>query len=698
MRSARFSVWRLPKLSLRVAKILYTLLALALLPAVVAAQLGPGAPAQDTTTRPVIIDFAETFEYIVEDTATIQRLEGEVELRQDSTFIYCDEARIVNDSFVMARGNVVILQNDTINTFADSVEYYAGRQIAYLYGEVVLVNGAQQLFTDTLRYDLAAKRATYWSRAKLTDGESQLSSIRGSYDVEASYATFKDSVFVVREDFNLIADTLNFDTDQSIVYFDGPTVMATPESRVYCEDGFYRLQDTTGRFSQNAQVARGTQRAAADTIWYYGQRDLFVLQGDAKFADGERRAAGQRIEYDERVNRTVLFGDATFREGDKNVAGDRIDYDGNTQTFVSSGQIRISEPPFLLAADSLSFDELSGIAHVRGNVVWRDTATQRSITADFVDYRSEGDYVKAFGGRPVFSTVVEEDTLFMSADTLLTFLEPVPIDSAERVDSALVSLQLDSLSSDSMVVEAQVADTLLTEEAIVIGDSLRSDLRPLPLDSVRRTELAGSRSDSSLLADTTQRLALAPSNDSVRLLLAYPTVRIYKSNLQAVCDSLAYNSIDSAFTLYRDPIMWSDTSQFLADTVAIRLSNNQIDRVKLRSKALIVNSPDEQFFNQIKGRTVDVHFAEGEVDRMYVRGNAESVYYILDEAKAYVGLNHVRSARMRMQFTERELSDIYFYDSPAGDLTPLAPVGEQPKLLEDFRWETELRPLGKEDL
>ena len=181
-------------------------------------------------------------------------------------------------------------------------------------------------------------------------------------------------------------------------------------------------------------------------------------------------------------------------------------------------------------------------------------------------------------------------------------------------------------------------------------------------------------------------------------MLAYPDVRIFKSNLQAVADSMAFDGIDSVITLYRDPIMWSDTSQFSGDTIDLLLRDELLDQVKLKSNALVVNSPDEQFYNQIKGRGVRVEFRDSEVYRMHVRGNAESVYYILDEAKAYVGLNHVKSARMRMDFSEDGLSDIRFYDAPDGRLEPLAPVGAEPLLLEGFNWEVATRPRSRADL
>ena len=72
-------------------------------------------------------------------------LQGDVKLFHDSTFLYCDSARLVN-LMVMAYGNVVIRHNDTVQIFADSLRYDGAKKTADLYGEVILVNGGQSLY------------------------------------------------------------------------------------------------------------------------------------------------------------------------------------------------------------------------------------------------------------------------------------------------------------------------------------------------------------------------------------------------------------------------------------------------------------------------------------------------------------------------------------------------------------------------
>src|SRR5690606_8800950 len=143
---------------------------------------------------------------------TYQKLLGNVELRQDSVYMYCDSAIIKNETFVTAGGHVLIQHGDSISVFADSSTYDGLLKIIDLYGDVVLLSGNQKLFTDSLHYDLNTKIATYNGGATLTNDTTQLRSKRGYYYVNEKVIYFRDDVVVVSPDFSLKADTLKFNT------------------------------------------------------------------------------------------------------------------------------------------------------------------------------------------------------------------------------------------------------------------------------------------------------------------------------------------------------------------------------------------------------------------------------------------------------------------------------------------------------
>jgi lipopolysaccharide export system protein LptA len=201
-------------------------------------------------------------------------------------------------------------------------------------------------------------------------------------------------------------------------------------------------------------------------------------------------------------------------------------------------------------------------------------------------------------------------------------------------------------------------------------------------------------------ADTLTAFKPDSTADS-RVLLAHLDVRIFKSNLQAVCDSLRFSTADSIFWFYplqNKPIIWSDTSQFSADTIRMAMRDEKVDRIWLRENALVVNSPDEQFYNQIKGRNNTIFFVDNEVDEMLVEGNAQAVYYALDDEQAYIGVNETACSEMRLFFGDNKVNSIRFYVQPDGKFTPMKEAGSDSIRLEGFFWETERRPRRLEDI
>jgi len=326
-------------------------------------------------------------------------------------------------------------------------------------------------------------------------------------------------------------------------------------------------------------------------------------------------------------------------------------------------------------ADTIRYDEAVDVTYLLGNAEYRDSTQE--ITANEIIYDRQTEVYKTKGRSYISDPpqILEADAVDYdnTAGLGIATGNVVWRDTSEELtikcDSARYNRETDYL-------KATGGRPLLI--AMIEGDSLfmTSDT----LVSVRRDTAAANK-------------------DSSWVMLAYPDVRIFKSDLQAVCDSLSYSTTDSIFQFFRDPIIWSDTSQFSADTIFMQMANEQIDRIFLYSKSFIINSPDEIFFNQIKGKDITAFFEENELESMDVQGNAESVYYALDDAKAYVGVNKTVCSEMRLYFAANEVQRIKFYDQPQGDLLPMGGETKHEELkLEGFRWERERRPQALVDL
>ena len=608
-------------------------------------------PAQDSTVKEVVnIDKANELRML--NRGATQLLVGDVELSQDSIFMYGDSVLLFESVQVNAYDNVIIQQGDSLAAFANELDYNAETRLADLIGNVVLQRGKTELYTNRLAYDLATKLATYHSRGRIVNKGTELNSTHGYYYANDQIVYFRDSVVVIDDRFEMRADTLKYDLNADRVYFLGPTVIRTDTHQIYCESGYYDVQLDEAVFSQNAQYKSGERLAAADTIRYFGVQEVYILEGDAFVAEGDfQRATAERINYFRREDRYRLEGDASVRDSVQTVTGDTIDYDIPSATYaVAGGRPRVSAPPMIIVADRLNSDPETGFSRASGDVFWRDTSADISIEASQALYNESTGYLNATGGprgRPLLTALLDQDTMWMAADTLIS-------------------------------VQTEVLDTSITQRTIRIDSTFLGD---------------------SLVITPVIKSDTLITTDSIRYLSAYRDVRILKSDLQAVCDSLGFNTIDSVLTLYQDPVLWQDTSQLTGDTVQIYFKDEAPDKVRLIRNALVLTTPDFVFFNQVKGKIIEAFFDSTALIRTEVNGNAEAIYYILDDFGAYIGVNKTACSAMVLHFKNQSVRKIRFLSQPSGKMQPMGDVPNHEAFrLEGFRWEQERKPVKLEDL
>ena len=540
---------------------------------------------------------------------------GNVRLTHDSVFMFCDTAVLVNKE-LSAKGNISIIKNDSIKIFSDSLLYQGDSLMAYFVGNVVLENGNQRLFTSFLQYDLEKDWAIYTDTALLVSSNMTVKSKRGIYHVEDNYINFYDRVTIEGSDFDLLSDSLRYYTNLDRAVFLSPTVINQGEKKIYAEGGFYDVDDKQSQFFGNAQFKEEDKISTADTINNDDNLGITSLIGNAKYNSEDEEGRGDTIIYNSKKEEFELLGSAFFKNPENEVEGDRIFYSKQTEDVNVQGRSFLSNPPMLIYADDLDYQKSTGVAVANGNVIWQDTSNNFEIVCDHARYIDSTDYMKAFNdnGKPILKNEVSEnDTLYLSGDTLISFTK---------------------------VVES----------------------------------------------------------DTFRYFSAFEHVEMLNDDLQAISDSLNYNGQDSLFTLYGNPFMWSDSSQYNGDTIIIFMANNEVEKVDIIENALILTSEDFQFFDQIKGKRIEANFIEGDINNMMVTGGSESVYYMKDSEKAYIGVNETKCSNMRFTFEEGALIETRYYKEPTSKLTPMDKANHESIKLTGFDWRIHQRPITIQDL
>lgn len=199
-------------------------------------------------------------------------------------------------------------------------------------------------------------------------------------------------------------------------------------------------------------------------------------------------------------------------------------------------------------------------------------------------------------------------------------------------------------------------------------------------------------------ADTFKVFSYNYQTDSVyRVLHAYKHMRAYRSDVQAVCDSMVMNSKDSCMILYRDPIMWMEDQQLLGEEIHAFFNDSTIDSVQVHRQALSVERLDSIHYNQIAGKLMRFYFIDSALDRSVVEGNVYLNYYPIDDDSLMIGMNHIESTLMKMYLKESKVDHVWM-PAATGTLYPVPLIPHNVLYLENFAWFDYIRPLNKDDV
>jgi lipopolysaccharide export system protein LptA len=621
------------------------------------------------------------------DPAT-QYLNGNVKVYHSGTFMFCDTA-ILQGNYLRLYHNVAMVQHDTILLFADSVHYNGDDGFAVLFGEIILDNGGKKLYTTHLEYDVRNKIAYYTRNARLEDGKSSLISKRGQYLLSEKIAYFAGNVFISGENFSLVSDSISYNTENQVTKYFSPVRIKKDTADIYSLGGWFDLDDKVGDFIGNAQYVSGSTMANADTIHYDGQQDEITLKSAhqrSTYISDKDTAYAYEIFYDRKTEEFRLSGDSYYKNDKNEVRGEMVNFSKSTESFRVSGRSYISDPPIIIEADDIFYDKISKTGIADCNVVWKDTTAKTTIYADHVEYRGEDKYMKATNdeGRPLFTTLIDNDTLYLRADTLKSF--QIIIDrSPEKKASLNNKNPIDSKSSKTRVVH--INEEVIEQDSLIKIPFVADTISILSIDS----------SGSALISDTLMADTTA-LRDTIVYFVGDNNVRMYKSDMQSVCDSLIYSIKDSIFTLAGTPFVWTDSTQISGDTMQIFLREKKVDRLTAGANALIVTSEDLIFFNQIRGKQLESFFENGKAKRMDIDGNAEALYYILDKEKAYIGVNRTECSNMKFYFNDNKISEIRFYNEPSSRVIPMQKADHEGLKVKGFIWNAAVRPFSNADL
>ena len=224
------------------------------------------AQKKTTTIHILNADRADYDERLGKD---VQRLIGNVVMRQDSTYFYSDSAYYNEKTkFFDGFGNVHIKVNDSVDIYSKLLKYNGDTKFAELFHDVVLKDDSTVLNTQYMTYDRVKHLATYPNKGTITRGDKKLVSKKGYYRDDIKVVYFRRDVVGTMPDYKIVSDTLVYDTDKEMMYFYGPTNIYNKENTLFGNYGWYNTETELAYLDRRATLKNKEQSMTADTMYY----------------------------------------------------------------------------------------------------------------------------------------------------------------------------------------------------------------------------------------------------------------------------------------------------------------------------------------------------------------------------------------------------------------------------------------------
>lgn len=370
----------------------------------------------------VNIEHADAFKYNAKFSKDIQRLIGNVVIRQDSTLFYCDSAYIneVKNSFE-AFSNVHIKVNDTVDVYSSRMLYDGNTKIAELFDSVKLVDKNTVLTTEHLIYNRITKTATYDVGGRIVNKDNILVSKSGLYFTKTRTFHFRKDVVLTNPDQETYSDTLIYNTNNETAYFLGPTVIRGEESIIYCEDGWYDTKNDLSKLVKRPSITNVDQTITADSLYYDNNIFFGKAMGNVEIADTSRKVVltGKKGELwdkkglsyvtDSAIAITYDNHDSLFIHADTMWLN--FDKDRKAKVMRAYYGVRFYRKKLQGKCDSLSYDMKDSIIRLYDKpVLW---SGKNQLTADSIAI--------AVSGNRADSLMMYNTAFIVSKDTTDTF-------------------------------------------------------------------------------------------------------------------------------------------------------------------------------------------------------------------------------------------------------------------------------------
>lgn len=450
----------------------------------------------------------------------------------------------------------------------------------------------------------------------------------------------------------------------------GEVVFFHQGAYMYCDSAYLFQKSNTFEAFSNVRMEQGdTIFVYGDYLHYNGNTQLARLRNNIRMEDRTATLFTDSLDYDRVANLGYYFEGGMLVDDENELTSFWGQYSPDTKVALFSDSVKLINEDYIIYADTLKYNTESKYADILG--------PSRIVSDSGYVHTSKGWY----------HTVSEDSKL---------------LDRSEVYSNDGTKVLIgDTILYNRLNGRGEVFGNMFLE------DRARKAILQGNYGFYNEKTEYGFATDSAFAIDYSQEESmyihgdtLVMKTDSIyRDIRAYYEVRIFRSDLQGICDSLHYSSRDSTVYLTGDPVLWNENNQILGDRIDLLMNDSTIEKAMIKDYAFAVQDRMEGGqYNQLSGNDMTAFFRDGEIYHVLVEGSAQSLYYLLQKDSTLIGLNKTESPYLSMDIEKNQIQRLKLWSATTAVTTPLPQLQPGDDRLPGFVWLDYLRPTGPADI
>lgn len=434
---------------------------------------------------------------------------------------------------------------------------------------------------------------------------------------------------------------------------------------------YYKDENSFEAYGHVKMMQGDTLTLASDTLVYDGPMMQAHAKGRAVLTHRKTRLTTSVIDYDRMEGVGFYPAHGTLYDADNVLDSDFGQYTPALSEAIFKDNVVLVNPKFELKTNELYYYSNTKVARIvsETNIVSSDST--------FV-YALRGDYDTQTGQASLMDrSHIYKDMRDVVGDSLYC-------DDEAGVSEAFGNVVLTDVENQCMLTgnycryEDHTGVAVATDSAVCYEFSGPDTLY--------------------VHADTLKMVTYNQKTDSVyRDLFAYHKVRMYRRDIQGVCDSLVSHELDSCTYMYGQPILWNEQQQVFGEEIRVYNNDSTIDWVHIINQAMTIEEIDSVSYNQVASKEMFCYFKDGAIDRNDAKGNVYLCYFMDESDGSRIGMNYTETPEMHIFMKDKKVDKVWM-QTPTGTMYPSFAIPSDKRYLPTFAWFDYIRPKDKDDI